>query len=362
MTETKSSLRELALVFLRLGVSSFGGPAVHIANMNDEFVKRRRWLSSEEFLDLLGATNMIPGPNSTEMAIHIGYSRAGIPGLIVAGVCFIVPAALIVLAIAVGYVRFGTLPQLERMLYAIKPVVIAIITFAVTDLGRTATRTRFLAALGAAAAIANIFGMHELAVLFGAGFVSLLWRRGITVNSAVLRAVVPLDIFLYFLKIGSVLFGSGYVLVAFLQADLVEKAAVLTQRQLIDAIAVGQLTPGPLFTTATFIGYLLAGPQGAILGTIGIFLPAFIFVAITHSFVRRLRKNPTAQAILDGINVAAVAIMAVVVWRLAHAAFVDGFSLIIGVVAAAILWRFRAASAWVVLSAAMIGLVSDLFV
>jgi chromate transporter len=245
------------------------------------------------------------------------------------------------------------------MLYAIKPVVIAIITFAVADLGRTATKTRFLAALGAAAAIANVFGMPELAVLFGAGFVSVLWRRGIHINSAVSRTVVPLDMFLYFLKIGSVLFGSGYVLVAFLQADLVEKAGVLTQRQLIDAIAVGQITPGPLFTTATFIGYLLAGTQGAILGTIGIFLPAFVFVAITHSFVRRLRKNPAAQAILDGINVAAVAIMAVVVWRLAHAAFVDGFSLMIGIIAAAILWRFRAASAWVVLGAAMIGLISD---
>src|SRR5262245_8741036 len=179
MVETKSSLWELALVFLRLGVSSFGGPAVHIANMNDEFVKRRRWLTSEEFLDLLGATNMIPGPNSTEMAIHIGYSRAGIPGLIVAGVCFIVPAALIVLAIAVGYVRFGTLPQLERMLYAIKPVVIAIISFAVADLGRTATKTRFLATLGIVAAIANVLGVHELVVLFGAGVVSLAWKRGV---------------------------------------------------------------------------------------------------------------------------------------------------------------------------------------
>ena len=362
MVETKSSLRELALIFLRLGFSSFGGPAVHIANMNDEFVKRRRWLTSEEFLDLLGATNMIPGPNSTEMAIHIGYSRGGIPGLIVAGVCFIVPAALIVLAIAVGYVQFGTLPQLERMLYAIKPVVIAIIAFAVADLGRTATKTQFLAVLGVAAAIANLLGMHELGVLFGAGFVSFMWKRGIGISSTVLRAVVPLEMFLYFLKIGSVLFGSGYVLVAFLQADLVEKAGVLTQRQLIDAIAVGQITPGPLFTTATFIGYLLAGTGGAILGTIGIFLPAFIFVAITHPFVRRLRKNPAAQAILDGINVAAVAVMAVVIWRLAHAAFVDGFSFVIGITAAAVLWRFRGASAWVVLGAAMIGLISDLFV
>jgi len=191
--------------------------------------------------------------------------------------------------------------------------------------------------------------------------VSLAWRWT-GMNSAVSRAVIPLDMFFYFLKIGSVLFGSGYVLVAFLQADLVENAGVLTQRQLIDAIAVGQITPGPLFTTATFIGYLLAGTGGAILGTIGIFLPAFVFVAITHPFVRRLRKNPAAQAILDGINVAAVAIMAVVVWRLAHAALVDGFSIIIGIAAAAILWRFRAASAWVVLGAALIGLISDLFV
>jgi chromate transporter len=355
MAETKSSLRELAHIFLRLGFSSFGGPAVHIANMNDEFVKRRRWLTSEEFLDLLGATNMIPGPNSTEMAIHIGYSRARIPGLIVAGVCFIVPAALIVLAIAVGYVRFGTLPQLERMLYAIKPVVIAIIAFAVADLGRTATKTRFLAALGIARRSYCLGSPSWLCCLAPESCRS---RGDGPANSAVSRAVVPLDISLLS-KNRLRAFGTGYVLVAFLQADLVEKRAS-------DSTPVNRCDrgrpdpPGPLFTTATFIGYLLA-----------LVLAARSW-ARSESFCPHLSCRdhaslctPAAQESSGtgdgGINVAAVAIAAVVVWRLARrfrGQFLNhywnrgrGHSLAI-----------RSASAWVVLGAALIGLISDLFV
>jgi len=353
--ETKSSVRELAAVFLRLGVSSFGGPAAHIANMHDEFVKRRRWFSSGEFLDLLGATNMIPGPNSTEMAIHIGYDRAGIAGLLAAGICFITPAALFVGAIAVLYVRFGTVPQFEAMLYGIKPVAIVVILRAILDLGRTAFKSRFLFVLGLGSVVANALGAPELVVLFGAGLISIAWHRSWGFSRSL--ALVPPQIFLYFFKVGSVLFGSGYLLVALLRADLVEKLALITERQLIDAIAIGQITPGPLFTTATFVGYLLAGPSGAIAATIGIFLPAFVLVAATHRFIRRMRSNPWAQSALDGINVAAVALMVVVTGQLARSAIFDVGSIFIAIAAAILLWRFRVSSAWLVLGAAAAGFV-----
>ncbi len=354
MTGSKGSLQELARVFLRLGVSSFGGPAVHIANMHDECVKRRRWLSSEEFLDLLGATNFIPGPNSTEMAIHIGFTRAGVAGLIVAGVCFIMPAALIVVAVAILYVRYGTLPQFESMLYAVKPVVIAVILRAVFDLGRTAVKNVFLAILAAVAAVWNLMGAGELTVLFGSGVLALVWSESRRLSGSL--SIVPPQIFFYFLKIGSVLFGSGYVLVALLRADLVDRLGLLDQRQLLDAIAVGQLTPGPLFTTATFVGYLLDGGCGAFAATIGVFLPAFVLVGLTHPFVRRMRHNATAKALLDGINAAAVALMLVVTSSLARAAIVDAFTIAIAILAGALLWKFRSSSAWLVLGAALIGL------
>lgn len=345
----------MAAVFLKLGLTSFGGPAVHIANMHDEFVKRRRWLSSEEFLDLLGAANMIPGPNSTEVAIHIGYTRAGIAGLIVAGICFITPAALIVLAVAILYIRYGALPQFEAMLYAIKPVVIAVILRAIFDLGRSAIKRPSLAVLGIAAVAANVMGVGELVVLFSAGVLSPAWNQMQRFRGHV--ALATPQIFLYFLKIGSVLFGSGYVLVPLLRTELVGKLGLLTEHQLLDAIAVGQLTPGPLFTTATFVGYLLGRTPGAIAATFGIFLPAFILVAITHPFVRRMRDNPSAQLILDGINVAAVALMLVVTWNLAQAALVDVFTIVIAIASAAILLRFKSSSAWLVLGSAVVGLI-----
>jgi chromate transporter len=370
MAPERTSCGELARLFLRLGTTSFGGPAAHIAMMHREVVEERRWLSSQEFLDLLGATNLIPGPNSTEMAIHIGQTRAGIPGLLVAGVSFILPAALFVFAIAWLYVTMGVLLQLDRILYGIKPVAIAIILQAVVELARTAVKSRFLALAGVLAGVANLMGASELAVLFGTGFSVLLIQSRKTGSSPRAVFLVPAfaaasaaavgfwPILLYFLKVGSVLFGSGYLLVAFLQADLVERSGWLTNQQVLDAIAVGQLTPGPIFTTSTFVGYILLGPWGAVAATIGVFLPAFVFVAITHPFVRRLREMEWAQFALDGINVAAVALMLVVTWQIGRAAIVDLTTGGLTVGAALILAAVRLNSTWLVLGGAIVGLAS----
>ncbi len=337
--------------------------------MHREVVERRKWLSRQEFLDLLGATNLIPGPNSTELAIHIGRSRAGIPGLLIAGTAFILPAALIVLAIAWLYVAMGVLPQTGKVLYGIKPVVIPIILYSIFDLGRVAVKTKWLALLGLVAGVLNLAGIGELTVLFGAGFAALIlttrpkgtalplvWFLPAAAASTLALGLLPL--FLYFLKVGSVLFGSGYLLVAFLQADLVEARGWLTQNQLLDAIAIGQITPGPLFTTATFIGYILLGTWGAIAATAGIFLPGFFFVAASHPFVSRLRQITWAQALLDGINVAAVALMLVMTWQIGRAAIVDATTAGLALGGAAALAVFRLNSAWLVIGGAIIGFLS----
>ena len=348
---SRSSVREIALLFLRLGLTAFGGPAAHIAMFRDEVVTRRKWLSDEEFLDLLGATNLIPGPNSTEMAIHLGYVRAGWPGLIAAGICFILPAVLIVLALAMLYVRFGATPAAEWLLYGIKPVIIAVILQAVWGLLRSAVKNWQLAALGLATFALYLLGWSELWLMFGAGLLYMLIR-----NAARLRtrsgpkkvgALIPLGLpgallaqmtaavlvpitlgtlFLTFLKIGSVLYGSGYVLLAFLQTDFVDRLGWLTNQQLLDAVAIGQFTPGPVFTTATFIGYVIGRLPGAALATIGIFLPSFIFVLVTNPFIPRLRRSPWFGALLDGINVAALGLMAAVTLELAQNALVDALS------------------------------------
>jgi len=357
---------ELALLFLRLGATAFGGPAAHIAFMEEEVVRRRRWMSQEEFLDLLGATNLIPGPNSTEMAIHIGYRREGWRGLVVAGVCFILPAALIVGVLAWLYVRYAKLPQAEAVLYGIKPVIIAIIADALWRLAKTAMKTPLLAGMAVVAATAAFLGVHELAVLFGCGALVMLMRvRGTSTyalpmmaTSAAIPAFGLLPLFLFFVKVGAVLFGSGYVLFAFLRADLVERWHWLTESQLLDAIAVGQITPGPVFTTATFIGYVLAGAPGAVVATIGIFLPAFVFVAISGPLVPRLRQSRVAAAFLDGVNAAAVALMAVVMWQLGRAAFVDWLTVALAIAAAIVLWRWRVNSAWLVLAGGVVGLLA----
>ncbi len=377
---TMHRLRELAWLFLKLGTTAFGGPAAHIAMMEEEVVRRRSWLTREEFLDLLGATNLIPGPNSTEMAIHVGHRRAGWPGLVVAGACFILPAALIVAAIAWAYVRFGKLPQVEGLLYGVKPVIIAVVAQALWGLGRTAIKSKWLAGLGLAGVVLSFLGVHELVVLFGAGLImsagqAFTGRRptvvclvpflanGAAVPLATATVATPFSLgalFLFFLKVGSVLFGSGYVLLAFLRADLVERWHWLSEGQLLDAIAVGQFTPGPVFTTATFIGYLLGGTSGATLATLGIFLPAFMFVAISGPLVPRVRASPVAGACLDGVNVASLALMAVVTFRLGAAALVDGPTVLLALASAFLLLRYRVNSAWLVLGGAAAGLALSL--
>ena len=370
-----TSLWTLGLLFLRLGTTAFGGPAAHIAMMEDEVVRRRRWLTRDEFLDLLGATNLIPGPNSTELAIHIGHRQAGWPGLLVAGVSFSLPAVLIVAAFAWAYVRYGSLPQVAGVLYGVKPVIITIVLQALWSLGRTAIKTKFLLLVALAAVVLTFLRVHELLVLFGAGVIVGLTRviaRQIR-SGRNLISVSPLalflqastataapfglwPLFLFFMKVGAVLYGSGYVLLAFIRADLVERWHWLTETQLLDAIAVGQVTPGPVFTTATFIGYVLGGAQGALVATLGIFLPAFFFVAVSGPLVPRIRKSPTAGAFLDGVNAAALALMLVVTYELGRAAIVDLKTIILAVISAVILFRFRLNSAWLILGGAVIGL------
>jgi chromate transporter len=345
--------------------------------MEEEVVRRRGWLTREAFLDYLGATNLIPGPNSTELAIHIGQARAGWPGLLVAGTCFILPAAVVVTALAWAYVRLGALPAVAGVLYGVKPVVIAVIVQALWALGRTALKSRGLVVLATVATLAAALGVHELAILALAGAVMALGTRlldgakmGMTGaialtgsaaagTAAGAAAVAPFGLwplFAVFLKIGAVLFGSGYVLLAFLRADLVQRLGWLTERQLLDAVAVGQITPGPVFTTATFIGYVLGGTPGAVVATVGIFLPAFVFVALSGPLVPRLRRSATAGAVLDGVNVASLALMAVVTWELGRAALVDPLTIVTAVISVVLLVHFRINSAWLVLGGAVVGL------
>ena len=366
----KTSLAQLALLFLKLGTIAFGGPAAHIAMMEDEVVRSRRWMSREEFLDLLGATNLIPGPNSTEMAIHVGHRQAGWPGLVVAGISFILPAALIVTGFAWVYVRYGSLPEVAGVLYGVKPVIIAVVLQALWSLGRTAVKTKFLAAVGIAGVVLTLLGVHELIILASAGLVVLAGKM--IEPRASMISVSPLvlflqstaaatssfglwPLFLFFLKVGAVLYGSGYVLLVFLRADLVERWHWLTESQLLDAIAVGQVTPGPVFTTATFIGYVLGGFRGAMVSTVGIFLPAFCFVALSGPLIPRLRRSRAAGAFLDGVNAAALSLMLVVTYQLGRNALVDIVTIVFASISAVLLFRFRVNSAWLVIAGGIAG-------
>lgn len=385
--EKSGSLRELAIFFLRLGTTAFGGPAGHIAMMEDELVRRRKWLSREKFLDLLGASNLIPGPSSSELAIHIGYLRAGWPGLIVAGVCFILPAACIVGAIAWAYVRFGKLPAASAVLYGVKPAVIAVVLQALWRLGRTAVKTKLFVLTGLAAIGLGVLGRQPILILLFAGtamvlggqamratppgkntvmaaFASLrpagrmraLFAGASTGGMATAAPFSVLSLFLVFLKIGAVVFGSGYVLLAFLRADLVAQRGWLTDGQLVDAIAIGQVTPGPVFTTATFVGYLLGGATGAVVATIGIFVPAFVLVAASGPLIPRIRESKIAGAFLDGVIAGSLGLMTVVTWQLGRAAIVDWVTALVAVVSLVALLRFRVNSVWLVVLGAAAGL------
>jgi chromate transporter len=376
----RSSLAEVAALFLRLGLTAFGGPAAHIALMRDEVVRRRKWLDDQQFLDLLGATNLIPGPNSTEMAIHLGYVRAGWAGLVVGGACFIGPAMLIVMALAWAYVRFGTLPTATALLYGVKPVVIAIIAQALWDLGKKAVKGPLTAGVGLAALTLYFLGMNEIALLFAGGLVVMVirnfarLRRPAGTRLLLLLAPAPLVLasllpppfslsrmFWIFLKIGSVLYGSGYVLLAFLRADFVTRLGWLTDQQLLDAIAIGQVTPGPVFTSATFIGYVLGGPLAAIVATVAIFLPSFVFVALSHPLIPRLRRSPWTAGLLDGVNVASLGLMAAVTLQLGRASLIDPLTIGLASLSALLLLRLKINPTWLVLGGAAVGWLSSLW-
>ncbi|MEI8026802.1 MAG: chromate efflux transporter [Pseudomonadota bacterium] len=375
------SLRDLAQVFLKLGATSFGGPAVHIAMMEEDLVRRRSWISKEDFLDLLGATQLIPGPNSTEMAIHIGYKTAGWRGLLVAGVCFILPAFLIVWLLAFLYVQLGDVPKFHDVFLGIKPVVLAVVVQAMSSLSRTALKDRLLWILGGLSLALYLVFKQEVPILLLAGFLNLCLRRkeslpgkkrgvlslvGLALlfylapwflpESSVAPAIPTSSAILgYFSKVGSMLFGSGYVLLSFLQNDLVDKFHWLSQQQLFDAVAVGQFTPGPVFTTATFIGFLLAGHKGAALATIGIFLPAFVFVALSAPYLSKLRGSKVASLVLDGINVASLSLMLGVILSMASGTMVSYSAGLLFLVSLFALIRYKVNSFWLVLAGAFLG-------
>ena len=378
-----SAIREVAALFLKLGWIAFGGPAAHIALMRQEVVARRKWMTEQQFLDLLGASNLIPGPTSTELAIYLGYARAGRVGLVLAGGLFILPAMLLVLSFAWAYVRYGSLPQVAALLYGIKPVIIAVIVQAIYGLLRTAVKTWRLGLVVVLAMALYFLGLNPLVPLFGLAVLVMvienrsrlpLRRRVLPGRALLLVPAVPVDpgavapaaaggfslatLFLTFLKIGATLYGSGYVLLAFLRDDFVRRLGWLTDRQLLDAVAVGQFTPGPVFTTATFIGYLTGRWTGAIVATAGIFLPSFVFVAVVYPLVPRLRASPWTAAFLDGANAAALGLMAAVAWQLGVTSVVDLVTLTLAVAAAVLLIRYRVNSAWLVLGGAAAGLLA----
>jgi chromate transporter len=374
-SRVQGDLSELTRLFFRLGTTAFGGPAAHIAMMEDEVVRRRQWLTHEDFLDMISACNLIPGPNSTEMAIHIGHRRAGLIGLLVAGFAFIVPAVLITMVCGWAYVTFGRMPQASGVLYGVKPVIIALVLQAIWRLAQSALRSGALIALAVAATVAAFAGLNEIAILLGAGLIAIAAPRmrsslpNVTAASAVATAAGGATatmsfslgaLFLIFLKIGAVLFGSGSVLLAFMQADLVDRTHWLTQAQLLDAVAVGQFTPGPVFTTATFVGYLLGGNLGAIVATVGIFLPAFFFVSISGPLLPHVRRSPIAGAFLDGVNAGSFALMVEVTWQLGRAAIVDPITLLLAVASAVLLLWFRLNSAWLVLGGATAGVIASM--
>jgi len=374
-TMARGSLREIAVEFLRLGFVAFGGPPVHFAMMEERFVRQKQWLSRERFLDLIGAVNLLPGPSSTELTIYLGELRGGFAGLVLAGAGFILPAAVMVTGLAWAYQRFGRLPQVEGLLFGIKPIVVALIIPALWNLGKVALRSVGLAALALAVVVLAALGFNVITLLIAAGIFWMLLRQVKTfaksntsaagtvglLSGVVTASAGIIPVFLYFLKIGAVVFGSGYVLLAVLRADLVVRMHWLTDAQLLDAIAVSQATPGPFFTVSTFIGYLLAGWKGAALATVGMFLPAFAFVAATAKFLPRLRKSPLASAFLDGVNAAAVALMAFVAWQFARAALINLPAVGLALITLPLIFRYKVNSAWLVLGGAVAGIAIRVF-
>jgi chromate transporter len=375
--QRQQRLKDLTQVFLKLGTIAFGGPAAHVAMMDDEVVKRRGWMTREKLLDLLGVTSLIPGPSSTQLAIYIGYERAGFWGVVLAGTSFILPAMLMVWGLAAVYVRYQALPQVNWLLYGIKPVIIAIVVQALCKLGQKAIKDQWTAIATLSVILAFALGAHELMLLLLAGLgvaalqngangwgtkLPMLFFPGVLAAAApteiapMIASVSWVKVFLFFLKIGSVLYGGGYVLLAFLQRDLVERSHWLTSQQLLDAIAIGQVTPGPLFTTATFVGYLLAGNGGAIAGTLGIFLPSFILILVIGPWVEKIRSSAWASGFLDGVNAASVGLMAVVTYTLGRAAIVDWRTITVALLSSIAIFRFQINAIWLILAGGLVGI------
>lgn len=379
--ERRRRLLEIALVFLRLGLTAFGGPAAHIAMMEEEVVHKRRWITREEFLDLLGATNLIPGPNSTELAIHLGFSRGGLWGLITAGVCFILPAMMTVLVFALLYARHGQVSEVAGVMAGIKPVVLAVVLQALLRLGKSVIKGWLPGALVAGSLGLYFLGLAEIPILFAAGLIMLLTQNWQRLKNRLFALPLPLflassapaglappaalgagGIFLVFLKIGSVLYGSGYVLLAFLERELVSLRGLLTQQQLLDAVAVGQFTPGPVFTTATFVGYQIGGLGGALTATAGIFLPSFLLVFLLNPFIPKMRASPYLGAALDGVNAASLALMAAVSLKLGIGALVDLPAILLFLAALFVMLKWKVNSFWLILAGGALGYLYTLIV
>ena len=381
LTKRFERLREVALLFLKLGALSFGGPAVYIALMHYETVHRRRWIDEQRFLDLVSATNLIPGPNATEMAIHLGLIRAGWSGLIAAGILFILPGMTATLLVAWAYVTYGSIPEVGWMLYAVKPIVIGIVIEALWNLSRKGIKCPTTAAVSIGIVVLYLFGFNEIALLFGGAAVVLLFYGGrrlmrhslfavvsipalLQISSSTLNAaVVPFSqtaLFFSFLKIGSVLFGSGYVLLAFLRSEFVVNLGWLTNQQVLDAVVAGQITPGPVFSSATFIGYLVGGWPSALLATLGIFLPSFLFVGLLSRILPFVRKSPWAATFLDGVNAASLGLMAGVTVQLGQTALIDFFTVALSLITLFVIFRFRINLVWLVLGGGLLGAIYKL--
>ncbi len=370
-------LKEVALFFLWMGATAFGGPAAYIAMMQRETVRNRHWLDDQSFLDMVGATNLIPGPNATEMALYLGLVRAGWLGYVISGALFIIPGMLATLALAWVYVTYGSLSQVGWVLYGVKPIVIAIIVQALWDLGRKGIKDALTAVIGIAVVTFYLLGFNEIVLLFAGAAVVLLFRfvprllKGEASISSLLPIAgmpVPLlsagavpfsqtTLFLTFFKIGAVIYGSGYVLYAFFNSEFVIRLGWLNHQQLLDSIAVGQITPGPVATSATFVGYLMGGWPSGLLATLAFFLPSFVFVALISRFVPLLRKKWWSGAFLDGVNVSALGLMAGVTWTLGRAGVVDWFTIALAVVALILVFRFKVNSAWLVVGGGVLGVV-----
>lgn len=365
-----SKLKEVALVFFKLGCFAFGGPAAHIAMMEDEIIEKRKWMTRDYFLDLIGTTNLIPGPNSTEMTMHCGYERAGKAGLFVAGIAFIFPATIITALLAYLYVKYGRLPEVEPFIYGIKPAVLAIIASAILKLGKKAIKSVELIVLGLIVVTASLLGVNEIIALLAAGVLGMFYfylksKSKTTLNSVspfllflgiktITAKVSTLKLFLIFLKVGAILYGSGYVLFAYLDAELVTRG-LLTRAELIDAIAIGQFTPGPVLSTSTFIGYQLSGFTGALVATTGIFLPSFLFVLILNPFIPRMRNSEILRYFLDSVNVAAVAVMIAVLFIMTRETLIEWQSILIALIAVFITFKTKISAIWTIIIGAVLG-------